>query len=521
LRDLSKREKRALVIKRILLSTMMMRNLLNAALSMVIQRYMQSKPEEADHKLQRLQRVLLRIDAMVEEAKGRHITSQSMLRQLELLRQGMYDGHYMLDTFRSRDHEGKDEVNDGRVAFFQPRQFSAAKRRLFSPVNKDEGYLQKSILNADSLRKLEKTLDGFETLMGDMQEFSVLLGAYPRICKQPYNTYLILDKVMFGRQMEKETVLNFLLQPDVAGDGSPAVLPIVGATRVGKSTLVEHVCLDERVRAHFTLILFFSSDNLGDGNVAALRESGMIKYQDRTTASQGRSLAVIELTGDIEEETWRRLYSSAACSMGHGSKIIITSRSENIVDLGTTQALILKVLPRDAFWYFFKTLAFGSADPDDQPKLISLGMEIAMLLNRVFLRAHTVGRLLRNNQNAQFWHRVLQCLRDFTNRHVHEFGGHPSDLASKSQHVYLWSMVRSQNNVVLCNIYQKPSPYLGVPNLKLIDFTTGCAVNSGKFDALVWRSSMPPYYAYVATCVAEPARCSTANKKRPRHTMEL
>jgi hypothetical protein len=172
--------------------------------------------------------------------------------------------------------------------------------------------------------------------------------------------------------------------------------------------------------------------------------------------------------------------------MGHGSKIIIRSRSENILDLGTALALRLKVLSRDAFWYFFKTLAFGSADPNDQPKLISLGMEIVMLLNRVFLRAYTVGRLLRNNQNAQFWHRVLQCLRDFTSRHVHEFGGHPSDLASKSQHVYLWSMVRSQNNVVLCNIYQKPSPYHGVPNLKLLYFTTGCAVNSsGKFDALM------------------------------------
>jgi hypothetical protein len=119
------------------------------------------------------------------------ITSQSMLRQLEILRQGMYDGHYMLDTFRCRDHEGNDEVNDVRVAFFQPRQFSAAKRRLFSPVNKDdEGYLQNTMLNADSLRKLEKMLDGFETLMGDMKEFAVLLGSYPRICKQPYSTYL-------------------------------------------------------------------------------------------------------------------------------------------------------------------------------------------------------------------------------------------------------------------------------------------------------------------------------------------
>jgi hypothetical protein len=408
----------------------------------------------------------------------------------------------------------------GGLAVALPR-FSLTK--LFFPflVTSNTENLRNTTIDADTVKKLEKILHSLEMLMGSMEEFALFLEGYPRIYCQPYSAYLILDEVMFGRQMEKETVLNFLLRPDGAGDGKPGVLPIVGRARVGKSTLVEHVCLDERVRGHFRRILFFSSDNLGDGSVAALRESGMIKYQDGTTASLGRSLAVIELTGEIEEETWRRLYSSAASCIEHGSKIIITSRSENIVDLGTTQALILKVLPRDAFWYFFKTLAFGSADPDDQPKLISLGMEIAMLLNRVFLRAHTVGRLLRNNQNAQFWHRVLQCLRDFTNRHVHEFGGHPSDLASKSQHVYLWSMVRSQNNVVLCNIYQKPSPYLGVPNLKLIDFTTGCAVNSGKFDALVWRSSMPPYYAYVATCVAEPARCSTANKKRPRHTMEL
>jgi GTPase SAR1 family protein len=39
------------------------------------------------------------------------------------------------------------------------------------------------------------------------------------------------------------------------------VLPVIGRARVGKSTLVEHVCLDERVRSHFSLIVF-----LGDGD---------------------------------------------------------------------------------------------------------------------------------------------------------------------------------------------------------------------------------------------------------------
>ncbi|TVU35282.1 hypothetical protein EJB05_17166, partial [Eragrostis curvula] len=494
----------------------MMHNLINAALSMVIQRYSNPKPEEAEHKLQRLERVLLRIDAMVEEAEGRHITSQAMLRQLELLRHGMYGGHYMLDAFRCRDRGGDNEVSDGRAVVLRPR-FRAAKRLLMSPVNDYEDNLQNTMLDADRVKKLEKVLHGLETLMADMQEFVILLGGYPRICRQPYSTYLILDKVMFGRQMEMETVRNFLLRPDAAGDGNPGVLPIVGTARVGKSTLVEHVCLDDRVRGHFRFIVFFSSNDLGAGSMHALRESGVIKHQDLSAASQGKSLAVIELTGDMEEETWRRLYSSAACSMGHGSKIIVTSRSENIVALGTTQALRLKPLPQEAFWYFFKTLAFGSASPHDEPKLKSIGMEIAMLLNRQIIRANIVASLLRTNLNARFWHRALQCLRDYTNKHLCTYGEHPSVLLSKRQPVYLWSMVRNQTEVVICNVYQKPSPYHGVPKLRVQEFITERVIDHGNFDMVMWRSSVPPYNAYVVSCVAELTRCSKANKKRPRH----
>ncbi|TVU35288.1 hypothetical protein EJB05_17172, partial [Eragrostis curvula] len=488
----------------------MMRNIINAALSMVIQRHMQSKPEEAEHKLQRLERVLLRIDAMIEEAEGRHITSQAMLRRLELLRQGMYGGHYMLDTFRCSNHGG-----GGRVVVL-PHQFRATKRLLMSPVNEYESYLQNTMLDADSLTKLEKVLHGLEALISDMKKFAVLLGGYPRICRQPYSAYLILDKVMFGRQMEMETVRNFLLRADAAGDGNPGVLPIVGGARVGKSTLVEHVCLDERVRDHFRFIIFLSSDDLGVGNMSALRDNGVIKHQDLTATLQGRSLAVIELTRDMEEETWRRLYSSAASRMGQGSKIIITSRSEKIVALGTTQALRLNPLPQEAFWYFFKTLAFGSANPDDQPNLTSLVMEIAMLLNRMIFRANIIANLLRTNQNALFWQRTLQCLRDYTDKHLCKYGEHPSDLISKSQPVYTWSMVKSQNVVEVCNIYEKPSPYHDLPKLRVQEFMTERVIGHGKFDMVLWRSSIPPCNAYVVSCVAESSRCSKANKKRPR-----
>ncbi|KAG2591291.1 hypothetical protein PVAP13_5NG471386 [Panicum virgatum] len=219
-----------------------MSDLLGRALSVLIQRYRASKAEETEHKLQRLRRVLLRIDATVDESEGLHITNQAMLRQLQMLRKGMYGGHYVLDTIRYRGHG---EVSGGRDVVLS--RLSSAKRLLSFPVSSKEN-LQSTVLDAENLKNLEKMLDGLETLIGDMVEFTVFLEGYPRIPRQPYSEYLVLDKVIFGRQMEKEAVIDFLLRPEAVGDGNPGVLPIVGEAWIGKSTLVEHVCLDRLLR---------------------------------------------------------------------------------------------------------------------------------------------------------------------------------------------------------------------------------------------------------------------------------
>ncbi|CAO1945806.1 unnamed protein product [Urochloa humidicola] len=493
-----------------------MSDLLSRALSMVIQRYKRSRAEETEHKLQRLQCLLLRVDAMVEEAEGRHITNQAMLRQLEMLRQGMYGGHYMLDTIKYRGHEGEGQVTSGQPVITLPR-FSSAKPLSSFPITSSKENLKNTELNTQSLKKLERMVDGLETLMSDMVEFTMFLQGYPRISRQPYSTYLILDKVMFGRQMEKESVINFLLRTGVDASGEcPKVLPIVGAAWVGKTTLMEHVCLDERVREHFKSIVFFTEDDLDARNVASLRDSGVIKHQDLTATSHGRSLVVIELAGDMDEETWRRLYSSASSSMARGSKIIITSRSEKIVTLGTTHALRLMHLPQDVYWYFFRTLAFGSMNPEDHPKLASIAMEIEELLNGAFLGANILGSLMRDNTNTRFWFRVLHCVRYYMRKHELVFGENPLDLMQKGQPVYAWRMTQSQNAIMVSNVHQKCSTQNDVPKLTAQDIMKGCVTHQRKFRAVIWRSRIPPYYTYLASCASQKAGRSMVSKKRPR-----
>jgi hypothetical protein len=59
-----------------LLLSAIARDLICRELSMAIQRYRHSRAEETE---QKLQRVLLRIDATVEQAEGQYITNQAML----------------------------------------------------------------------------------------------------------------------------------------------------------------------------------------------------------------------------------------------------------------------------------------------------------------------------------------------------------------------------------------------------------------------------------------------------------
>ena len=56
------------------------------------------------------------------------------------------------------------------------------------------------------------------------------------------------------------------------------------------------------------------------------------------------------------------------------SKIIVTSRSEKIIKFGTTEALSLKNMSHETFWYFFKTLTFGSTNPEMHKNFVHIAM---------------------------------------------------------------------------------------------------------------------------------------------------
>jgi len=296
-----------------------------------------SKPKVPDVESS-LQRALLRAQVVIDEATGCQITNQAMLQQLEMLKDAMYKGCYILDTLRYQSQDEED-AKDHVVSHFLS----------LSKVNSLKGICSAN-RKTNILEQLQDTLDNLSSMIVDVKELVVFLTSYPRLYRQPYSMHLLLGICMFGRQLEAELVRSFLLSTQPNGAEELEVLPVVGPGRVGKSTLIAHVCNDERVRGHFSEILFLSNREFKDEKVASMWEGCGKKYHNSRSSKYGRILVVIQIAGDFNEDDWKRLYAASKRCMTSASKIIITSQSDKITKLGTTRAVTLKYLSHEAYW---------------------------------------------------------------------------------------------------------------------------------------------------------------------------
>jgi hypothetical protein len=258
----------------------------NRSISFLIGKCWRAAAPPTDEQLDSLNRLLLRVRAAVEEAEGRRITSQAMLQQLNTLSKEMHRGYYTLDTFRCQAHHEGDAaaaVSNSRHSNFALSIFSPAKRLCICSSSK-------SGATSESVKELQLVVVSLQTVVENVAEFIMLSGRYPRLFRQPYSMYLVLDKCMFGRQMEMELVMGFLLQgdhttPAGASDVRLGVLPILGPGKVGKTTLVEQLCIDERVRDRFSKTVYFTGDdlvNLGQGRVVKHHVLAVVYIADQT-----------------------------------------------------------------------------------------------------------------------------------------------------------------------------------------------------------------------------------------------
>nr|CAB3456177.1 unnamed protein product [Digitaria exilis] len=478
--------------------------------------------------LNSLQRLLIRAHVIVEESQERIVTNQAMLRQLNRLQKEMYRGYHTLDNLRCRAPDADGDDHNRAVA--AGRSFTASR---FNPAKRLR--LRGGSSSSQHERAIE-VLGDLEAAIRDVRELVMFLSGCPRLCRQPYTVHLLVGKCMFNRQMEMEQIMEFLLRSSVEEEEeAPAVLPIIGPGKVGKTTIIEHACNDQRVRSHFSQILRFSQDGLRDvKTIPTLGDCGVIKldddddYDDRAVVGGEKmtTLVIIEVAGDIDEGVWEKLYSDCRHQTGWGSKILVASRSDKIARFGRatqTQPLTVRFFTEEAYWFFFKARTFGSTDMKDHPKVAAIAMDLARELNGCFFGASLFGRLLKANFDARIWSRALATLREFHRMNRLVFGADLVDIWQAVGPVFVRrSNDASSEHFVILDDYQTVSveedsaPSSEDPQLSILDlfFGENDVRPCGRFNVLAYRSHVPPRYSYMMTCEVQRQHREFSRNKR-------
>uniref|UniRef100_M8CSN7 Rx N-terminal domain-containing protein n=1 Tax=Aegilops tauschii TaxID=37682 RepID=M8CSN7_AEGTA len=300
------------------------------------------------------------------------------------------------------------------------------------------------------LLELQGTLERLEDVVAGMMEFVVLLGGCDRMLRRPYDAYLFSDKIMFGRHTEKQKLLNFMLQHRPSW----------------------------RIAQHGGLM---------PGNI----------------------LVVVELVSYIHEEDWAKFYSTVATSMDNGSKVIIISCLKNSKRLGTVEPIFLNTLPYEEFSYLFKTLAFGSANPAQHPRLARIADELAREFQSEWsiATANLFADIMRRNLNVHFWLCILSGLRRVVERNLSLFGEHPKLLTRRHHQIGVTDLVLHPMDSPLWVVYSCTSGSSRtevtverelLPRVWFADLVMDPGVRpQGDFNVVVWESRLPPYTSFV------------------------
>jgi hypothetical protein len=447
-----------------------------------------------EEKLERLQQLLLRVHTVVEEAEGRYITNSHMLVKLGMLVDAMYQGYFVIDTFKYKPYEEMPTQGQVSSSYALSCLVRLKKRICAAPCSVG--------INSSVNRELEAVLGNLETIVASITEFVILLGGCNKMPQRPYDSYLYIDNFMFSRLVEKQEIINILLENN-SPHGAPVVVPVIGGYNVGKKSLVGYACNNSMVLSHFSAILHLNNDSFQ-------------KVKHETFLSM-RTLVIVELSSDVDDSEWVKFYS-AASRMDKGSKVIIISRLEEIARFGTVKPIRVRNLSQAEFVYLFKVLAFGGTDPDNHPQMAYIGTEIAKMLQGLLLSGNVLADILRNNQNVQFWLHIWRRFRNSVERNLYLFGEHPKQLVERDRPTDITMFVSPSATPLHLMTPRADSSFHNIELSKVTfgDLLQGSSstVPQGEFQILAWQSRIPPFTKFVATCIEEKYSCSFLDHKK-------
>uniref|UniRef100_A0ACD6AC88 Uncharacterized protein n=1 Tax=Avena sativa TaxID=4498 RepID=A0ACD6AC88_AVESA len=378
--------------------------------------------------LNKLRTSLTMVKAITEVADNQFIIGTSLTKWLRNLHDAAYEAEDVLDRFDS--HEivaGKRKVSE---------LISSSVRALRSLILPDEGMkmLQCVVQKLDHLCAMSSTLV-------ELMKQSNSTAMKERIGGET-TSRVPVDVKVFGRDEVLELILKIILDSSGSGPESNSVraklgaryqissvdvIPIVGMSGVGKTSLAQVIYNHGNVKGHFRqrawvyVSKHFSVKRTLQEVLRSFKgNDSSFDYSDslETTVNNiqsviqrdGRFFLVLDSVWDEMCDQWSSLLTAIACEVP-GSVVLVTTQSKKVADtVATTCQVPLAPLTWDSFWPVFQYYAFGTTNvaAQNNQNLLLIGEQIAKRLDGLPLAAKIMGNLLRSRLNVDQWRCILE-----------------------------------------------------------------------------------------------------------------
>ncbi|EOY19797.1 LRR and NB-ARC domains-containing disease resistance protein, putative [Theobroma cacao] len=371
--------------------------------------FLQFATEEKIHlEVEKLRTELLEIRAVLDDAEERQLKDESVKIWLSNLQNLAYDVDDILDEIAT-------DISM-RNLMMERRGSSSKKPRLMI----SDSY-NAVMFNRDMMSKINDVTARLKDLEPQTKKLQKRTRDYrrsKRIEERPQPTSVEIETHVYGRDKDKETILELLFKSD---DERNFVIPIVGMGGVGKTTLAQLVYNDASIQNHFDLKAWVCvSDDFDVTRItkAILESVGSVSgngneltsLQEKLKNALSEKIFLIVLD-DVWNEDYNKwtILQSPFLKRTPGSKIIVTTRNLVVSNtMGASHAQFLELLSEDDCLSIFAQHALGATNFRKHPNLKAVAEKIVRKCNGLPLAAKTIGGLLRTNVEHDAWKNILE-----------------------------------------------------------------------------------------------------------------